>query len=515
MAWEDDWPTDGSMDPYPTDTSGNALPPLQDTGSNTQTFDDGSTITTDSNGNPIGSTDAPAGAVAKDSAGNWLDAAGNILKPLLPVLGSLASPWLNNLQSGGLLKKGYESVEGAIGAANALKTPDLMSLIPHLKLQVQQGLMTPAEAQAALQEASNMQNVRSDQASLLGARTALGQLGDIAANRGMTEADRAAFAQFMNQQNANTAQNRAAQLQQLQMQGNAGTGAELAARLAGVQGGANANAMAGAGMAQAAQARALQAMQAGLSGNTALNQQMFSQDAQKAQAQDLVNQFNAQARQATNLQNATMQQQANLANFNTANEIAARNTGIQNEQLKMPLTTQQQQFANQLEKTKQQTQTGIYGGKILGDMGTAQLEQSKAAGAAAAGAEQPAAKKGKTDYSSTGAAIGTAIMPGIGTVIGGIAGKLFSDEDLKTDKKALSDTEVDDMMARLTGYKYRYKGNGNQQQAGVMAQDAEKGMPNSVVDTPAGKMIQKPEMLSNVLAILANQHDRIKRMEGN
>ena len=71
------------------------------------------------------------------------------------------------------------------------------------------------------------------------------------------------------------------------------------------------------------------------------------------------------------------------------------------------------------------------------------------------------------------------------------------------------------MMAKMTGYKYRYKGNSsNPMKTGVMAQDMEHGQGNSVIDTPAGKMIQGPEALSNALAILANQHERIRKLEG-
>jgi hypothetical protein len=70
-------------------------------------------------------------------------------------------------------------------------------------------------------------------------------------------------------------------------------------------------------------------------------------------------------------------------------------------------------------------------------------------------------------------------------------------------------------MAHMTAYKYRYKGpKTNPDQVGVMAQDMETGMPESVIDTPAGKMVQKPEALSQALAVLANQHERIRKLEG-
>ena len=79
----------------------------------------------------------------------------------------------------------------------------------------------------------------------------------------------------------------------------------------------------------------------------------------------------------------------------------------------------------------------------------------------------------------------------------------------------MSDADVDSMMATLTGHKYRYKGNkSNPQVAGVMAQDMEKVSPESVIDTPAGKMVQGPNALSTALGILANQHSRIQKLEG-
>jgi hypothetical protein len=102
--------------------------------------------------------------------------------------------------------------------------------------------------------------------------------------------------------------------------------------------------------------------------------------------------------------------------------------------------------------------------------------------------------------------------PGILDTIGG----WFSDERLKTDKQQLSDADIDKMMAGLTGYKYRYKGDkSNPGQVGVMAQDVEKGMGDSVINTPAGKMLQGPQLMGHALSILANQHDRLLDLEAN
>jgi hypothetical protein len=595
------------------------------------------------------------GAEQMDANGNWYDKLGNLLKqvgPLSPILRTIATPFVNNIQSGGLLNQASSMLRGAGGALAGVVAPDLMALIPQLQRQVQQGLMTPASAaaalvqvqgtmtpalarsamavvqgqmnaeqygivsavvsgqmdpataQAALQESSMMGSVNSDAASIQGARTALGQLANIAENRGLTEADRAQFNTIMNQAAARTASDREAQLQQLQMQGVRGAGADLAARLSGVQGGANANAAAGAQLAQSAQARALEAMQAGLSGNVNLNQQLFTQQSQKAQAQDAINQFNAAAKQAINMSNqqaqqqaavqnfqaqqaATLQnaqagtqaaaanaaarqaagltnfntaqavaeanaareqqtalanqgtvqqagltnfntanqmalanqqaqqqaaeanagrtQQANLTNFNMANQIAGTNTEIANREAMMPSQFADQQFQNRLNQARLESAAQVAAGTALGNMATGQITRS---GTAAGAAPAAGSTSGGSSTGQTLNDIGKAVN------IGKDLWNLFSDESLKTDKKPLRDDDVDAMMARMTGYKYRYKGSkSNPEQQGVMAQDMERDY-GSVIDTPAGKMVQGPEAMSKALAVLANQHERIRKLEG-
>ena len=419
-------------------------------------------------GGDLGPQTPPPGAVKSDGI-NWLDAAGKILGPIAV---SAVTPYLNNLQSGGLLTTGTNMLTKAGNAANNITAPDLTKLIPQLRLQVMQGSMTPAQAAAAVQQASGMNNVNTDQASLQGQRDALSSLANIGANNGMTEADRAALAETMAQTNANTASQRAAQIQQLQMQGNAGTGAELAARLSGVQSGANSNAMAGASTAQAAQARALAAIQANLAGNAALNTQQFSQAAQKAQAQDAVNNFNAQAQQQTALANAGYQQQAGLTNFNTANTIAGTNTGIMNTQAMMPYQAAQSNFTNQADLAKTQGALGVAAGTPLVKSATDQITRSGAAGAAAAG-NTGAATGGNTSTNSSGqsvdpitgaitgaikSGIGGAISSGLGDVASTVGGWLgFKDGGYVTpcSGEKLKDEDIDHLIAKMTQYKYR------------------------------------------------------------
>ena len=448
-----------------------------------------------------------------------------------------------DLLSGGDISAGEDFLKSAGSGIRALNAPDLTDLIPILQLQVMQGQMTaaqmqaaiagvakmsPAQMEAAIQEASMMAGVQTNQGTLANAAHALAQLRDLADNGGMSAADTANLNSLMTQTNADRASQLQAVVQKMNQQGMGGSGVETAARLASAQTGANSNAAAGASAALAAQQRALDAMKTGVSGSTTLNQQLFEQEASKAKAQDEINRANAAARQAANLQsgtwsqeaakanqtalnanaeaNAQRQQQANLnnanwaqdankTNFTTANEIAGKNIGITNEQLKMPYTAAQHNWNNQ-------------------------LDQQKAAAAAQTAAAEALLGQGNKNATNSASAIGNTV-DALGRVWNAAKGiweavSSVSDERLKTDKKKLSDKEADDMLGKLTGYKYRYKGpNGNPAVVGVMAQDMEKGGFDSVVDTPAGKVIQKPETLNSVLALMGKLHERMLRLEGN
>lgn len=482
---------------------------------------DGSQTITNGQGT---ATTIPKGATVDSTTGNIISAAGKIIGAVAPgLLASALSPYLSNLQSGGYLASTAKTLSNVGNNIRAVSQPNLAALIPQLQQQVAAGTLTAAQAQAALAQASQqapseLNNVQTDAQSLAAQRAALARLADVGTNGGMTEADRAQLASTIDQTNAAAAQQRQAQIQQLQMQGNAGTGAELAARLAGSQGLANANAEAGANVAQSAQSRALAAIQANLQGNAALNSQQFGEAATKAQAQDVVNQFNTQAQNTIAQQNAAAQTQAALQNaqqtnaanttaFNAKQAVNANNTAIANQNLLMPLQVGQQQYANAVGQQTAASTADVGAGKSLADLINPQVAR---ANTTASGATTAAAAPASSGSSGGGTNWGQIIG-----AVGSIA-SLFSDEKLKTDKEEMSDEDVDNMMGRMTANQYRYKGpKSNPMQMGVMAQDVEKGMPNSVIDTPAGKMIQKPEMMSNVLAILANNNERIRRLEGN
>jgi hypothetical protein len=390
---------------------------------------------------------------------------------------------ITNWLSGGNTNAGLDAYKQAAGIIGSTETPDLSTLIPRLQMQVQQGTLTPAEAQAALQEASAYSNIQTNPQLMADAMQALEQQKQVATQGGMTDIDKAQLAAIQaDLNNKNAAQQQAIQTDMAQ-KGLANSGSAMAQRMLASQGNSNAAALSGAQVAANAQQRALQAMQNYGQQAQNIQQQQFNQQAQAAQAQNAINQFNAANRQQTALQNAANRQQANLGNFQMANQIAGKNTDTANQQAMMPYQAAQQNFQNQLQRN---TATG----NALTAQGQAQVAQ---------GNKQAGTSSGWID---TAVKLAPSII------------SWFSDENLKEDIRP-ADNDIESMMDNLVGKRFRYKGD-SAEHISPMAQDLEKSplTASAVHDTAAGKVVvPDAQMQAAVLAALGNLHQRVSNME--
>lgn len=418
---------------------------------------------------------------------------------------------ISNYLSGGQLGQSTSDYQQAVNTLASAVPPQLANLIPALHLQVMQGQMTPAQAQAAIQQQSSMAGVQVDPTAAAAQLKALTQLQQVASSGGLTNADKAQINQIQQQVGMQNKARQGAVLDQAQQRGIGGSGLSLAAQLSGEQSANVAASDASNNVAEDAQNRALQAM--GASGNLGgqIQQQNFNEDATKANAQDIINRFNAGNLQTTNEANAQRQQQAGGENFQTANTIAGNNTGIQNAQALLPLNTAvtQGQLNNQYAK-------------------------NLAGGLTAAG---EAAQKAGTAQSTTsgnmlgvaGKAVGGAIGSGIkaydtsggdwGSTLGGAIGGLFSDPKTKTDVKDLTDDDMDSMLEKLSGKKFKYKkgtpGDDGKEHMGVMTTDLKKTpLKDNVVHSDQGDVVIDNDRMEGVmLAALNNLHNRIGLLE--
>lgn len=177
--------------------------------------------------------------------------------------------------------------------------------------------------------------------------SALEQLAGLSQG-GMSQADLAAL-ELARRGAASEAQAKQGQiLQEMQQRGQAGSGAELIARLKAAQSGADRQSSEGLQIARMAQERALQALSGmgSLAGN--IRSQEYGEQSDLARARDVVNQFNTQNRQNVGQRNVQSQNQARLQNLSQQQRLAEQNVALRNQAEQYNKQLLQQQFQNQM-----------------------------------------------------------------------------------------------------------------------------------------------------------------------
>jgi len=374
--------------------------------------------------------------------------------------------------------------DGGSGASNydaiqllrGVETPDIDAMQIQLEQLVQQGVITPEQAQVYQQQASQANNITLDPALQQAQMDALASLQDIGTN-GMTQMDRAKLAQIQREEATQGRGAREAIIANAQASGMGGSGLNLMSQLKNQQDQATRQSIRDTDVAGMAQERALQALQGAgqLGGN--MQQQSFNQQFQKAGAQDAINQFNTQNMQNTGNLNTAARNQAQVANLGEKQRVSDANTATRNTQQQYNKSLIQQDFENKYRKAG----------------GQASALQNQANSQAQRQATEDAANKQM-----------------IGTLITTAA--MASDENLKEN---ISDFDASAFLDSLSPSKYNYKDPkfGKGKQVGVMAQDIEKEVPQIVVDTPEGKIVDYNKAGGPIFASLADIHNRLKKME--
>ncbi len=194
----------------------------------------------------------------------------------------------------------------------------------------------------------------------------LEQLNQIVTGQGLSDIDRARLAEIRAQQASQERGARQAILQNMAQRGMGGSGSELAAYLQAQQSAADRASLEGAQVAGEAQARQLQAglQRAQLAGN--IGERDYAREAQKAQAQDIINRFNVENRNLAQMSNLERQQA--ISNLNK--QLAQANVDAR----------QRQEIINKLEIPKSQFQmSSLQAGQQIGTIKDAALSQMEAA----------------------------------------------------------------------------------------------------------------------------------------
>jgi hypothetical protein len=271
-----------------------------------------------------------------------------------PVIGGL----IGNEQAKGSREDAERARQQALAQYANINIPDIQKQLLNLQQYGEVGQLSPELQQlismgpTALEGVTTDPRLRADQMNALEAMSGLAQgvpqSGDLAG----FELARQNAAGELNAQNASVLQN-------MQQRGQAGSGAELLAKLKNNQSGAQMLQEAQLQQAQAMQQARMQALQsqASMAGN--LRNQDYGEQSNLAKAKDAIAQFNAANAQNVVGSNVNIKNNAQAANLTNKQNIANMNTETANKQQISNKGLQQDQFTNQLQLAN--AKAGQYG----------------------------------------------------------------------------------------------------------------------------------------------------------
>lgn len=285
--------------------------------------------------------------------------------------------------TGGKSSEASGDEQKAFDALQAVQTPTAAQLtLPQLQQYVNSGQMTPAQATAALQGSSAYNDINLDPSSRTAEMTALNQMQDVSGDNGMTPEMQAQLTAALNTANTNTQGERGSIQDALAQRGVSSSLLGPAAQMAAAGNDAQTANMSATTAAGQAEQNALTAManSGTLAGN--INAQDYGQQANKAAAQNAINQWNAQNTTQNNQFNATNQQAANTYNTTNQQNVSNQNTGNANARTQYNAQVPQTVFGDSMQKaqgianaaenqaqnatSQGQQQAGLIGGLIGG-----------------------------------------------------------------------------------------------------------------------------------------------------
>jgi hypothetical protein len=228
------------------------------------------------------------------------------------------------------------------------------------------GNFTPEELQATGLPAGVInQAMRTKQLQALGGVEELSQTG-------LSAIDRAALSEIQNEIAMQERGQRESILQNMAQRGLSGSGQELAAQLQSSQAASQLASQQGLQQAAQAQRARVDALSNLSNMATGIESTDFQRQAQKAQAQDVINQFNTQNRNVAKLRDLDLQQNLQTEFDRERNRIAQANTDLANKEI------MQNQVNRPLAQYGLQTQYTSALGQGIGGVGQTQTQQQLA-----------------------------------------------------------------------------------------------------------------------------------------
>lgn len=265
--------------------------------------------------------------------------------------GAVAAPVIGGLVGADQVGRDRDAANAARAQALAqyagISIPEAQDMMLNLQQYQSQGQLDPALEQIMNLGPSAMEQISGDPRLRQEQMNALNSIAGLASGN-PTMADTAGF-ELARQNSAAEMQAKNNQvLQEMQQRGQAGSGAELLAKLQNNQAGAQMMQKAQLEQAQAMQQARLQALQqqANMAGN--IRTQDYGEASNLAKAKDAISQFNAANAQSVGSRNTGAKNTAQQANLANQQQIANLNTQTMNNQQIQNKGQAQQTFNNEM-----------------------------------------------------------------------------------------------------------------------------------------------------------------------
>jgi hypothetical protein len=253
--------------------------------------------------------------------------------------------------------------------------PDYEAMKLKLEELKSQGVLSPEQEEAILQDPSLLQNVAQDPRLAKADMDALATLSSIANSGGMDAQSQLGFEQARGKAEAAARGSREANLLNAAQRGVSGSGLEFTSNQMADQNAANQYSMEGLAKAAEGNKRDLDALGALIGQTNTLSSRDLELQASKAQAQDAINKFNTQTRQGVQSTNVGANNAAQQYNLGEKQRLSDQNTVLRNSQQQYNSNIGQQKFQNDMDRAR--GAAGLTGAQVAAQTAAGQnLSQS-------------------------------------------------------------------------------------------------------------------------------------------
>lgn len=264
--------------------------------------------------------------------------------------------------TGGKSGQAEDALDKALQTLSAVKAPSVADLtLPELQQYVQQGILTPEQAQAVLVKTNAYNNIQTSSKPVEAEMSALSSLQDIADSGGMDAQAKATLAQAANQSQITAQGQRGSIIDQMAARGIPTSLISEALQSAAAGQDAQTQSLVGAQAAGDAEQRALAALSESGTLGGQIHGQEYGEEANKAAAANAIAQWNAQNQTNVGLTNTATNNAAQATNLAQKQNISNTNTQNTNQRTAYNANLPQQVYQDEMQKA--QGIAGLYGQK--------------------------------------------------------------------------------------------------------------------------------------------------------